>query len=140
MSRRKGDPISELRSEHRRIISQLNLAGRAVAARSDQRSRSAESLRRLEALVAKHFALEESSVYAPLKSSLGRDSPVDSMRREHASLLRSLQGIAAEADRGEREGSSEDGLGARLRSFQRAFGEHVEKEESVLFWLADLKL
>jgi hemerythrin-like domain-containing protein len=136
-----GDLITPLVEEHQGIADQLKLLrGLANASRPPSRRRLRNLLICLELQLRRHFDDEEQNLYRPLNVKLKSGSPTSEMTREHRSLSRSLDLLLRafsdyETDRGK--------LGEfrlRINLLQSEMDAHVEKEEKVLFWLADLKL
>ena len=133
------DRTRTLKREHRGISRQLSVVQGGVMA-----SLPSEELKRsidlLESLLETHFMGEEESLYKPLKQRLGRSNPVDGMTREHRTIRKRL----GELDSSMARCLADSGRAGELRScfdsLQRELGEHIQREEAVLFWLADLKL
>lgn len=141
MARAQEDRITPLMNEHKGIARQLDLLRKAIGESERPSPRGlCESIDHLASLVETHFDREESSLYKPLKLRLGRDNPVDSMAREHRSIRRTLGGLVSASAEYKADRSGLPGVQSRFDSLQREMGEHMEKEEQVLFWLADLKL
>jgi len=133
------DRITPLKNEHRSISRQLDVVRGEMTASppSDQLQRSID---RLGSLVETHFTGEEESLYKPLKLRLGRDNPVDAMTQEHRTIRRAIRELHSSFTRCKADSSRAGELRSCFDSVQRELGEHIEREESVLFWLADLKL
>jgi len=133
------DRITPLKNEHKGISRQLNVVGgeMTVSPPSDQLQRSID---RLESLVEKHFTGEEESLYRPLKLRLGRKNSVDAMTQEHKAIRRTLRELHSSLARWKADSSRVGELRSCFDSLQRELGVHIEREETVVFWLADLKL
>ncbi len=133
------DRITPLKNEHKDISRQLSLVRGELAASlpSDELQRSID---RLESLVERHFAGEEESLYKPLKLRLGRRDSVDAMTKEHRTIRKTLRKLHSSLARCEANPGRIGELRSCFDSLQRELGEHVEREETVIFWLADLKL
>jgi hemerythrin-like domain-containing protein len=133
------DRITPLKNEHKGITRQLGVVRGELTASppSDQLQRSID---RLESLVEKHFTGEEESLYRPLKLRLGRKNSVDAMTQEHKTIRKALRELHSSSERCKADPSSVGGLRSCFDSLQRELGEHIEREETVVFWLADLKL
>lgn len=135
------DRLAPLREEHEGIVRQLGLVRAGVKDSSPSSKRRLRGLidvlgSRLEA----HFIDEERILYKPLKQRLGKDSPTSEMMREHRSIHRTFEEVRSGSTEYEGDGSRIGDLQLSLESLQREIGGHLEKEEKVLFWLADLKL
>jgi hemerythrin-like domain-containing protein len=133
------DRITPLKNEHKGISRQLSVVRGELTASppSDQLERSID---RLESLVEKHFTGEEESLYKPLKLRLGRRDSVDAMTQEHRTIRKTLRELRSSLTRCKADPSRAGELRSCFDSLQREMGEHVEREETVIFWLADLKL
>jgi hemerythrin-like domain-containing protein len=133
------DRIATLKNEHKGISRQLSVVRGELTA-SPPSDRLQRSIGRLESLVERHFTGEEESLYKPLKLRLGRRDPVDAMTQEHRTIRRTLRELRSSLTRCEADSSRVGELRSCFDSLQRDLGEHVEREETVIFWLADLKL
>jgi len=141
MSGTNADRLAPLREEHERILRQLGSVQAGIKDHSPSSNRRLQGLidglgSRLEA----HFADEERTLYKPLKQRLGKDSPISEMVREHRSIRRTFEKLRSASNEYEAHRSRIGDLRLSLDSLQREINGHIEKEEKVLFWLADLKL
>jgi iron-sulfur cluster repair protein YtfE (RIC family) len=130
-----------LRKEHAEITRYLIQAGRMIReSPGPPASRLRSSVGRLRTLVEAHFAEEEETLYAALKMRLRRDSPVEEMTKEHEAIRRTLMKLVS-ASGGYAAGHGQTAeVGRCLSSLEEELEAHVQKEEKVLFWLADLRL
>ncbi|MGH9919875.1 MAG: hemerythrin domain-containing protein [Nitrososphaerales archaeon] len=137
----QSDRITPLKNEHSGLRRQLDLVRKAITeSPRPSPGELRESIGRLESLVERHFAYEENSLYKPLKRRLGKDNPIDQMDREHRLLRQTLGRLLSASVEYSVNPSLIGDLQSCFKSFQNETGEHSEKEEAVLFWLADLKL
>jgi len=133
------DQLATLKEEHRSISRQLKLL-RTITSGPSSTERLRELVNILESQLRTHFNHEERGLYKSLSKRLGRHSPIGQMRLEHTSIRRTFEAF--------RRSSIEYGAGqSRSGELKRCFEAlqeqvvgHVEKEEKVLFWLADVKL
>jgi len=141
MTGTKADRLAPLREEHEEILRQLGLV---QASLTDPLPYSKRRLRGLidglGSLLEAHFIDEESILYRPLKQRLGKHSPTGEMMREHRSIHRAFEKLRSGSTEYERGRSRTGDMQLSLDSLQREISGHLEKEEKVLFWLADLKL
>lgn len=128
-------------NRHKSIRRQIDLMRNATVVPSPSSSGALqESIDRLASLVEKHFDEEESSLFEPLKLRLGRDNPVDAMVDEHKSIRQTLRRLRSVSTQSVVDPKLTGDLRTCFDSLQRQLGEHLAKEETVLFWLAELKL
>jgi hemerythrin-like domain-containing protein len=139
MAHAEQDRITPLKNEHKSISRQLNVVGGEMTG-SPPSDRLQRSIDRLGLLVEKHFAGEEESLYGPLKLRLGRKNSVDAMTEEHKAIRRTLKELHSSLARCQADSDRVGELRSCFDSLQRELGEHIEREETVVFWLADLKL
>ena len=111
-----------------------------IVSRRKSRGKPAESIDRLKSMVERHILNEEATLYEPLRLKFGRGGPIDTMTREHRSIRQSLGRLLSALDAYSAGRTRIADLQSSLNSLQKEIGEHIEKEEKVLFWLADLKL
>jgi hemerythrin-like domain-containing protein len=137
----KLDRLKPLREEHKVIVRQLGLV------RASIKDSSPSSTKRLRGLIDDlgsrleiHFIDEEKLLYKPLKQRLRKDSPTDEMLEEHKSIHRTFERLRSGSTQYEADRSRIGDLQLCLDSLQKELRGHLEKEEKVLFWLADLKL
>jgi len=104
------------------------------------RGKPGESIGLLKSIVETHLLNEESTLYEPLRLRLGRNGPIDAMTREHRSIRQALGRLLSASDEYGAGRTRIGDLQFCFNSFRKEIGEHIEKEEKVLFWLADLKL
>jgi hemerythrin-like domain-containing protein len=130
------DRVTPLKKEHAEIRHQLELVWTIMASSSNSRGRLRHAVNRLAALTETHFTEEETSLYEPLRSKMRSAGPVDSMGQEHRSILRDFRRLSASIRNQ-----------AQIRELRYSFilleteiDKHIEREEKVLFWLAELKL
>jgi len=141
MAHARVDRMTPLMNGHKSIRRQIDLMRNATVALSAASSGELrESIDRLASLVEKHFDDEESSLYEPLKLKLGRDNPVDAMVEEHKSIRQTLRRLRSVSTEFVANPNSTGDLRTCFDSLQRQVGEHLAKEETVLFWLAELKM
>ena len=133
------DRITPLKNEHKGITRQLGVVRGELTA-SPPSDQLQQSIDRLESLVGKHFTGEEESLYKPLKLRLGRKNSVDVMTQEHKTIRKTLRELRSSLARCKADSSRVGELRSCFDSLQRELGEHIEREETVVFWLADLKL
>ena len=135
------DRITPLKNAHSGIRHQLDLVRNAMTESPLPSPRDLQkSIERLRSLVERHFVDEEGSLYTPLKRRLGRANPVDAMTREHRLMHQTLGRLVSASIEYTVDSGRIGDVRSCFDSFQREMGEHLEKEETVLFWLADLKL
>ncbi len=141
MSGTKRDRFTPLREEHKGIVRQLGLVRASI---KDSSPSSTERLRGLidglGSRLETHFIDEERILYKPLKQRLGKDSPTDEMMHDHKSIHRTFERLRSGSTEYDADSSRIGDLQLCFDSLQKELGGHLEKEEKVLFWLADLKL
>jgi len=87
-----------------------------------------------------HFVLEEETVYRPLNFVLKEDSPTEELMEDHRSIRLAIKKLGR-MDTSLREGqASMSDLRYQIRFLDSAFRKHFEKEEKVVFWLAEHNL
>ena len=137
----KRDQLATLREQHRGIIHRLDLAKKTI---NEGRSPAPGKLRKLVyglgSKLQTHFSEEEKHLYTPLKLRLGKDSPMDSMLREHQSIRQAFKRLRLASAEYEPGRSSNRELQLSFDSLQEGMISHLKKEEKVLYWLAELKL
>jgi len=143
----EGRAIARLRTEHQDIIRTLNIVGdeaiNAVHPKSNGTKRISKLILQLGVLLKTHFAHEQTALYGPLRSTLGGDSPTDSMLEEHRSIQRAYERVLAALAECESQASSSqarEGLRFHIDSLQGITTEHIRKEEKIIFWIAELNL
>jgi hemerythrin-like domain-containing protein len=131
------DQLTILREEHRGIVQQLRLVRRSLeASRPGPQEKLHESISELGSRLEAHFDHEERTLYGLLDSRLKRSSPTSELVKEHRVIqgaLRTLQTMGAER-------APAVQLEGQLSSLRSALNRHLEKEEKVVFWLADYHL
>ena len=133
--------IPLLKNEHRQIRRRIESFRNAIAGHPLPSSGELRvSIGRLGSLVESHLYEEETGVYRQLRRRLGRDNPIDQMAREHKLIRRTFDSLLSLSSEYEADPSRIVDVRSCLDSLQREVGAHFEKEETVLFWLADLKL
>ncbi len=137
----RDDRITPLKNDHKEIARQLDILRKAMAQSPRPSSRElGRAARRLASLIQRHLENEESTVYKPLSLTMGRHSPTDMMAREHRSIRQGLARLASALGEQEVNDARIEESRSRLASLQEQISAHMETEEKVLFWLADLKL
>ncbi len=134
------DRITPLKNEHRVISRQLAIVLGELTASPPPPEELQRSIERLGSLVEMHFTGEEESLYKPLRLRLRRSNPVEAMTREHRTILKTLGELHSCLARCRADSSRSGELRSCFYAFQRELGKHIEREETVVFWLADLKL
>ena len=120
---------------------QLDRVRNAMAVSQRQsRGKPGESIRVLKGMVEAHLMNEEATLYDPLRLRLGRDGPIETMTREHRTIRQALARLLSVLGEYSAGRTRIGVLQSCFNSFQEEIGEHIEKEEKVLFWLADLTL
>lgn len=140
MAETKRDWLASLLEEHSAISKHLALVKNEV---TRSQSKSPEKLMGLVddlgARIAKHITHEEQSLYKQLKIRLKKDSPTDEMIMEHELIRNEFATLRHKCAEYETV-DSYVAISQSLDSLQRKLGEHMKKEEKVLYWLADIKL
>lgn len=137
----EGERLRLLREEHKGIVNQLALVRNAIGqSRSPPPEELLELISGLMSRIVKHFADEEKSVYRPLGRKLGEDSPTHQLMSEHESLRRGFGMLVRMCARYRGRGRSIKGVRHRFDSLREELSQHIKKEESVLYWLADVML
>ena len=137
----QNDRITPLKNAHGGIRRQLDSVRNAMTETPRPSPGTLRrSIDRLTSLVEAHFVDEESTLYEPLKLRLGRDNPVDAMAREHRRMRQSLGRLLSASIEYKADSSRIGDVRSRFDSLEKEMGEHMDKEETVLFWLADLRL
>ena len=134
------DRVGVLREEHRQIVRRLGQIEKSLEGHGNMDQKLRRSVADLGAQLRAHFAHEESVVYRPLKSTLGEDSPTEELMEDHHTIwtaFTSFREMSSGKGDGEVPGESLRGTMALLRS---TLNRHLEKEEKVVFWLADYHL
>lgn len=132
-----GGWVALLRREHRGIVRQIGAVGRAVDAGGPRSGRRlSESITELGSRLEAHFSHEEAAIYRQLESTLKEDSPTQELFRDH----RTIQGAFRRLGEMGAEGAPAEELKAQLASLRGALTGHIEKEERVVFWLAESRL
>lgn len=135
------DRITPLKDAHKGMLRQLDmLRGALGGSTPPEPGELEESIDRLESLVRTHFYDEEKNLYRPLKTKLGRDGPIDAMAHEHGLIRQTLRRLRSVSVEYERDLDGIAGVRSCFDSLQSQVSEHLQREETVLFWLADLKL
>ena len=139
---RQQDRITPLKNAHKGILRQLDLlrVGIVESPPPPEPRGLEESIDRLESLVGTHFRDEEKNLYKPLKAKLGRDGPIDAMAHEHWLIRQTLRRLRSASVEYETDLDRIVGVRSCFDLLQSRVREHLEREETVLFWLADLKL
>ena len=137
----QGDRITPLVNEHKNIMNQLDRVRNAMMVSPRQsRGKPGESIDVLRSMVEAHLLNEEAAIYEPLRLRLGRNGPIDTMTREHRSIRQGLGRLLSASDEYGTGRTRIGDLQSCFDSLQKEIGQHMEKEERILFWLADLKL
>lgn len=132
------DRVTLLRDEHRAIVRRVAAVGRQVGASppappGDLR----ESISGLGLLLKTHFAHEEAAVFRPLDARLRGRSPIGELVDDHRSIREALDRLAGVClAAGVTPAEKRD----RFSSFRSLLDQHLEKEEKVVFWLAEIRL
>jgi hemerythrin-like domain-containing protein len=135
------DRVTHLKNQHDAVRHRLELMRNSIERTPRPPPRAlARSVERLESLVEAHMVDEESSLYEPMKRRLGRDNPIDEMAREHRSIRQGLSQLHSVSVEYSDDPSRIGDVKSHLKSLEEKIGEHMNREEGVLFWLADLKL
>lgn len=126
-----GDPLAALRADHEAVRGALEALGRWLA--QPPAPLPAALARFLERDLERHLAQEEDALFPALERYLGREGgPVYVMLLEHRELRRLAPALAQAAAAGRpREAAA---AGEELLAL---LGEHVHKEDAVLFPLAE---
>lgn len=134
------DRIARLKHQHDEVRRQLELLRGSMGAQRPSAGDLRTSIVRLTSSIEAHLTEEESSLYKLLNLRLRRDSPADSMMQEHRLIRQSLRRLQSSSLEYGEDPSQMAAIKANLGSLSREIGEHMDKEETILFWLADLKL
>ena len=134
------DRIARLKHQHDEVRRQLELLRGSLGAQRPSARALRKSIVRLTSSIEAHLTEEESSLYKLLNLRLRRDSPADSMMQEHRLIRQSLRRLQSSSLEYGEDPSRMAAVKANLGSLGREIGEHMDKEETILFWLADLKL
>ena len=134
------DRIAKLKDQHDEVRRQLELLRGSTGAQRPSAGALRKSIVRLTSSIETHLTEEESGLYRPLNLRLRGDSPADSMMQEHRLILQRLRRLQSSSLEYGEDPSRMAAVKANLSSLSREIGEHMDKEETVLFWLADLKL
>lgn len=141
MAYARQDRITPLMNGHKGIRRQIDMVRNAARAQSAASTgQLQESIDRLASLVEKHFDDEESSLYRPLKLRLGKNNPVDDMAGEHKAIRQTLRRLRSVSTALGTDPIRMEDVKTCIDSLRMQVGEHMAKEETVLFWLAELKL
>ena len=127
-----------LKDEHRLIARRIGAVERQIGSAGQGSGRNLRgSLSGLGTLLKTHFAHEEMTLYKPLDARLRGSSPTGELIEDHQSIRRAfdrLEGVCLDG-----EAPSADRV-RRLSSLRSLLNRHLEKEEKVVFWLADCHL
>jgi len=135
-----GEEIALLREEHRAIVRDLGSVQRLLHEKKQHPQRRRESIDVLGARLRVHFAHEEETVYKPLNSVLKGRTPTKELMQDHRSIRQAFERLSRlSASRGNGQASLSD-LTDLFQFLQSALGKHLEKEEKVVFWLAEYHL
>jgi hemerythrin-like domain-containing protein len=140
----KGNRLTPLKDEHKAIMRQLEVVRGNIEEASPSSVRALRaSLHELGARLETHFDRERETLYEPLRSALGKDSPIGSMLEGHKAMKRTYRELLSDLGNFETHPFSPQirvDLRARVESFQRMFRDYVRKEEKIVFWIAELNL
>jgi len=132
--------IALLREEHSAIFRQLGEVEKSFAKDRQHPQRRRELIDALGGRLRLHFVLEEEIVYRPLNFVLKEDSPTEELMEDHRSIRLAIKKLGR-MDTSLREGqASMSDLRYQIRFLDSAFRKHFEKEEKVVFWLAEHNL
>ena len=132
--------LTLLKDEHRTIERRLGSVANTMKSPEITPAKLRESIRQLGSELKSHFAEEERNLYAPLRSRLGKNNPIDEMIAEHVSIFRAYRLLSSTYEKYELRRDRASDLRYCVDSLKRGISQHVRKEEMVLFWLAELKL
>ncbi len=88
-------------------------------------------------LLKTHFAHEETALYGPLDAKLKGSSPTRELVKDHQSIQEAFDRLA---DACLVSGAPSADQRDQLSSLRSLLNRHLEKEEKVVFWLADYHL
>jgi hemerythrin-like domain-containing protein len=134
------EDVMALRKEHKGIVHRLAIVEKCIDAPGFNERKFRESMATLGVQLREHFTHEERAVYGPLNSRLKRSSPTRELIEDHSSIWKAFDKLSeAKLAQGAGVAPSTE-LKDRLSSLQLTLRRHLEKEEKVVFWLADLRL
>jgi hemerythrin-like domain-containing protein len=132
--------VTALRDEHKGIVHRLAIIERCVNAPGFNERRFRESVATLGVQLRVHFRHEEKAVYEPLNSKLKGSSPTRELVQDHSYIWKAFNKLS-EADLALSAGEDSSAqLKGRISSLRLTLRKHLEKEEKVVYWLADCLL
>ncbi len=138
------DRTGPLRHEHQLINHQLNQLIEQISNLPKGKATSVAEVRKsiltLGPMLKSHFDNEEKGLYESLEASLGKDSPTEGLVGEHRAIYREFKQLVDILAKYEDEPTFLRHLKTSVNLLQKMMNEHIEKEEKVVFWIAQVKL